>query len=663
MLICSKQGSPFNTFSAGLIILFLMISTTSTVVSQITLVPEGSSWKYLDDGSDQGTSWREIGFDDNSWSEGRAQLGYGDGDEATVVNHGPSSSNKYVTTYFRHRFTVNNPSQYAGLVLRLLRDDGGVVYLNGTEVVRSNMPAGTINFLTHAVSAVAGSNEDAFYKYSIDPSYLTDGINVLAVEIHQSSVTSSDISFDLELVTTTQSPSITRKAPYLIYEGKNTEMQVLWQLNKTALCKIDWGTDTLYSSGSAQTSEYGDDHQHTYTITGLTPAVKYYYRIITETDTLKSTFRAAPEVKTGETKFLAYGDTRSYPASHNQVADAIVRAYSIDEEFQSMIISVGDIVNDGDSEDDWDNQLFDTSYSSIQSMLASIPYQACMGNHEGSGELFTKYFPYPFVSDRYWSFDFGMAHFVMIDQYTSYELNSSQLTWVENDLSSSTQPFKFIVLHEPGWSAGSGHENNKSVQNLIQPLCEQYRVLIVFAGHNHYYARAEVNGVQHVTTGGGGAPLYDPNHGYPNIVSTAKEYHFCKVKLDGSQLTFQAITFDGRVIDEFEKEISSASTSVGDGTYAEVSPICTFYKNYPNPFNRTTTISFSLHGPSYVELNIFNVTGKKIKSLESGRLQAGDHCLSWNGKDDADQNVSTGIYIIRLQAGGMIQSKKMSLIN
>ena len=231
MFVHFEQASPFYTLSIGLTFFFLTILTTGTVVGQIVIVPEGSIWKYLDDGSDQDTLWREIGFDDNSWSEGYAQLGYGDGDEATIVSQGPDPSNKYVTTYFRHSFEVNKSSQYVGLMLRLLRDDGAVVYLNGAEIVRSNMPAGTISYSTLAVSAVAGSNEDTFYKFFIDPSYLIDGTNVLAVEIHQVSVSSTDISFDLEFVTTTQLPGITRKAPYLIYTGKNTEMQILWQLN------------------------------------------------------------------------------------------------------------------------------------------------------------------------------------------------------------------------------------------------------------------------------------------------------------------------------------------------------------------------------------------------------------------------------------------------
>jgi len=90
--------------------------------------------------------------------------------------------------------------------------------------------------------------------------------NVLAVEIHQVSRTSSDISFDLELIGLTELPDLMRKAPYLVYRGDNTKMRVLWQLILTDTCTIEWGTDTSYSLGSQQTTEFGTDHQHRYTI-------------------------------------------------------------------------------------------------------------------------------------------------------------------------------------------------------------------------------------------------------------------------------------------------------------------------------------------------------------------------------------------------------------
>ncbi|MFH0793802.1 MAG: metallophosphoesterase, partial [bacterium] len=104
------------------------------------LIPWEATWRYRDNGSNQGTAWRETTFDDSSWTTGPAELGYGDGDEATLVSFGGNPNNKYTTTYFRRVFQVQDPAQYAGLRFQIIRDDGAVVYLNGTEVFRSNMP-------------------------------------------------------------------------------------------------------------------------------------------------------------------------------------------------------------------------------------------------------------------------------------------------------------------------------------------------------------------------------------------------------------------------------------------------------------------------------------------------------------------------------------------
>jgi len=179
--------------------LAVMVVQTAIGQSLTTLVPTGSTWKYLDDGSNQGTAWVAPEFDDSGWGEGPAQLGYGDGDEATLVTFGPSAANKYPTTYFRHTFSVADASDYIGLRIRLLRDDGAAVYVNGQELVRDNLFAGAA-YNTYAITFVGGDEENLFYEYGQLPAEaLVDGENVLAVEIHQSDATSSDVSFDLEL--------------------------------------------------------------------------------------------------------------------------------------------------------------------------------------------------------------------------------------------------------------------------------------------------------------------------------------------------------------------------------------------------------------------------------------------------------------------------------
>lgn len=165
-----------------------------------TLIEAGSTWKYLDNGTNQLDAWRQPGFDDTSWQSGTAQLGYGNNGEATTVSFGPASNNKYITTYFRSSFDVQDIHEITALTMGIVRDDGAVIYLNGTELERPNMPTGQINYLTRANGAVGGADESRFFDFIIDSNLLVEGSNEIAVEIHQANPSSSDISFDFRLI-------------------------------------------------------------------------------------------------------------------------------------------------------------------------------------------------------------------------------------------------------------------------------------------------------------------------------------------------------------------------------------------------------------------------------------------------------------------------------
>lgn len=171
-----------------------------TITQEKVFVASGTSWRYLDDGSDQGSAWRAPEFNDEAWASGPAPLGYGPQDNyvATTVSFGGNSSNKHITTYFRKDFEVSDIENVESLVLSLWLDDGAVVYLNGAELVRENMPAGEINYLTNTVTFVA--EWPTWTHYQIPVASLQMGQNVLAVEVHQTSPTSSDLAFDLRLL-------------------------------------------------------------------------------------------------------------------------------------------------------------------------------------------------------------------------------------------------------------------------------------------------------------------------------------------------------------------------------------------------------------------------------------------------------------------------------
>ncbi len=187
------------------------ISVNTFTIVPVTLIPSNSIWRFLDTGTDQGSVWTGLAFDDTTWGSGPAQLGYGDGDEATILSYGPDAANKYITTYFRRLFAVADASAVSNLTLRLLRDDGAIVYVNGVELFRTNLPAGPVNYLT---LAPIGADYPLDVVTGLPASALNTGNNVLAIEMHQNLGNSTDLSLDVELIANTiQGAPITNTIP------------------------------------------------------------------------------------------------------------------------------------------------------------------------------------------------------------------------------------------------------------------------------------------------------------------------------------------------------------------------------------------------------------------------------------------------------------------
>jgi hypothetical protein len=184
-------------------ILLLIFTLTGdhllTAQTQTPIVNYGSEWRYLDNGSNPGTSWTGLNYNDAAWKAGLAEFGYGDGDEATIVSFGTNTRKKFLTTYFRRSFTITDTLLFGRYELSLRRDDGAIVFVNGTEVFRTNMPSGSVNFNGRASSEPADDGKTAVLA-NLPTSAFRNGNNVIAVEIHQSSPAGEDISFDLQLI-------------------------------------------------------------------------------------------------------------------------------------------------------------------------------------------------------------------------------------------------------------------------------------------------------------------------------------------------------------------------------------------------------------------------------------------------------------------------------
>ncbi len=180
----------------------LQVFVQTVAAAASIVIPTNASWRYFDKGTDPG-NWTALAFNDSGWSNGVAELGYGDAadgrPEATVISYGPSESNKYRAYYFRRNFTVDSPGDITSGSLRIMHDDGAIVYLNGVEIYRYGMPAGAVNYLTFANWTASNADEYKFFTGTFSPALLLAGTNVLAVEVHQVNATSSDVSFAAEV--------------------------------------------------------------------------------------------------------------------------------------------------------------------------------------------------------------------------------------------------------------------------------------------------------------------------------------------------------------------------------------------------------------------------------------------------------------------------------
>ena len=469
--------------------------------ANVVLVPSGSDWRYLDNGSNQGIAWRQLGFNDDAWKTGPAQFGYGDNDEATVVGYGGNSNNKFITTYFRKTFRVDGAASVPAVIVRLLRDDGAIVYLNGTEIFRSNMPTGTVAHTTVASSTTA--DETTFFLQSANPSLLVDGTNVVAVEVHQSSTNSSDLSFDLELLGS-DLPNVLR-GPWLQI-GTPTSVTIKWRTDRTANSRVRYGLAPdelpLAANGMPNATE------HEVTLTNLAPSTIYYYSIGTTSHELVTgmSFRTSPLPGTSQrTRIWALGDSGTANVDAQNVRDAYYRHMGTNR--TDLLLMLGDnAYNDGE-DDEYQAAVFET----YPTMLSETVLWPTIGNHETdqsssppSDIPYYKIFSLPrngqagglaSGTEDYYSFDYANIHFVCLDSMTSSRTTgSSMLAWLENDLSSSTQQWLIAFWHHPPYSKGS-HDSDDSnrqteMRQNVLPILEAYGVDLVLTGHSHAYERS-----------------------------------------------------------------------------------------------------------------------------------------------------------------------------
>lgn len=499
-----KLGDRFNRllFVGG--VLLALVPLAPALAEETTLIPLGATWKYLDDGSDQGSAWSAPSYNDAGWAAGPAELGYGDGDEATVVSFGSDSGNKYITTYFRHSFQVIGAASLVRADLRLKRDDGAVVYLNGTEVFRSNMPGGMITFLT---TASATADENSFFDSTVSPALLLEGTNVLAVEIHQVSGTSSDISLDLELTASDSSEQVVR-GPYLQRSAPN-EITIRWRTDAVTDGRVRYGTSLGNLNQIADDTAIDTDHE--VTVASLNADTQYFYSVGTAAATLVGDdadhFFVTPPIAgtVKDTRIWVIGDSGTGNANARAVRDAYL-TFSLTRP-ADLWLMLGDNAYPDGTDSEYQGAVFDT----YPGLLGNTVVWPTLGNHDGhTADSATESGPYYDIftlptlaeaggvfsgTEAYYSFDYANIHFVCLESYeTDRSPGGAMLTWLQDDLTANNADWTIAFWHHPPYSKGSHNSDTEGRlidmrQNAL-PILEDNGVDLVLTGHSHSYERS-----------------------------------------------------------------------------------------------------------------------------------------------------------------------------
>lgn len=473
------------------------------------LVPTGATWRYFDQGLLPALDWFLPTYDDSGWPSGPAQLGYGDGDEATIVQSGPATA-VHPTTWFRHAFTVANPAALPSARVRVLCDDGVLVRLNGVEIGRWNLPVGLVLPTMPAAVAVAGVDENAFHVFAFDPALLVAGNNVLAVEVHQVGPTSSDVSFDLEMLGGPGPISVLR-GPYL-QNATPTSACVRWRTDQPTATKLWLGA----TAATLQPVVFDATlrTEHTASVVALPPASTWHYAIGDAGGVFPAvppaTLRTLPRGGVATPlRAVVLGDAGHGGAAQYQVRDAVATftaAHPAD-----AVLLLGDNAYPLGTDADYQTGVFDV----YGQWLRTTCSWSALGNHDAlSASTATQTGVYydvfslprqgeagglPSGTEAYYSFDRGHVHFVCLDSVDSDRTaTGAMMTWLQADLASTNARWLVAFFHHPPYSAGSHVSDNPldsggrmtDMRQVALPILEAAGVDLVLSGHSHAYERS-----------------------------------------------------------------------------------------------------------------------------------------------------------------------------
>ena len=340
-----------------------------------------------------------------------------------------------------------------------------------------------------------------------------------------------------------QGPQLTR-GPYLQSTTRDS-VSVVWQTDIAGDSVIEYG-ETGYTEVLSDTAPITT---HVMRVSGLAAGTTYRYRVSSGSAVLhEATLATAPDTG-GAFEFVVIGDSGTGSQAQRAVAAQML---ALDPDF---ILHTGDVIYPK-GEAQWYGPYFFTPY---RDLLDHSPVFPSLGNHDygtADAQPYLDAFYLPEASsggERYYSFDWGNAHFVALDTNQPYASGSAQYDWLVSDLSASTATWKFVFFHHAFYSSGphglfDGYV--RPMREALAPVFAQHSVDIVFSGHDHDYERSKpIDGVIYIVSGGGGATLY-PVGASDFTAYSASVHHTVQVRFRSCILSLRAVDANGTVFDQ-----------------------------------------------------------------------------------------------------------------
>lgn len=370
------------------------------------------------------------------------------------------------------------------------------------------------------------------------------------------------------LVTCVLCPAATLlRGPYLQNVGRD-HASIVWVTREPGVGVAEYAASNgPWRRAAAQTTPLptaGSDvarYQHQADLSDLIPGENYRYRVLLDGELLKDglQFRTAAA---GPFDFLVIGDSGTGSAEQTAIAQQMSSEKGI-----AFVLHTGDISQDDGALDRLEAHYF-AVYGPLMSRLAFFP---CLGNHDYGHDLARPYLlvhvlPTDGVvsedAERYYSFDWGDAHFVSLDTNLLVHpaIAARMLGWLERDLQRTQRFWRVAFFHHPPYPSGHHRQDpiSQKVRELVMPVLESHGVQLTLSGHEHNYQRSRPmlggapvesdRGVVSIITGGGGAALH-PVGDIPELAVGEPAHHYLRIQVEGMRMTITAIALGGRVID------------------------------------------------------------------------------------------------------------------